>query len=63
MYANQYPLLLIKFSILFYQGHSYFNLLHIPRPTHINYWEKFPTETNFLKQYTCAEFFAIFQNE
>ena len=63
MYANQYPLLLIKFLILSYPGHSYFNLPHLPRPTHINYWGKFPTETNFLKQYTCAEFFAIFQNE
>ena len=29
----------------------------------INYRGKFPTQTNFLKQYTYADFFAISQNE
>ena len=29
----------------------------------INYWEKYPTQTNFLKQYTCPDIFAISQKE
>ena len=57
MYANWYPPLLINFSIFFHPGHSYYN------PSTINYWGKFPTETNFLKQYTCADLFAISQKE
>ena len=57
MYANWYPPLLINFSIFFQPGHSYSN------PPTINYWGKFPTETNFLKQYTCADLFAISQKE
>ena len=28
-----------------------------PPPPLINYWQKFPTQTNFLKQYTYADFF------
>ena len=30
-----------------------------PFPSPINYWGKFPTLTNFLKQYTYAEVFEI----
>ena len=56
-YANGYPPLLINFLNFFHPGHSY------PNPLPINYWGKFPTETNFLKQYPCAEFFAISQKE
>ena len=57
MYANWYPPLLINFLIFFHPGHSYSN------PPTINCWGKFPTETNFLKQYTCADLFAISQKE
>ena len=32
----------------------------IPIHPPINYWEKFPTQTNFFKQYTYPDFFAIF---
>ena len=48
---------LINFLIFFHPGHSYSN------PLPINYWGKFPNQTNFLKQYTCADFFAISQKE
>ena len=30
---------------------------HPPPPPVINYWQKFPTQTNFMKQYTYADFF------
>ena len=29
----------------------------------MNYWGKFSTQTNFLKQYTYADFFGISQRE
>ena len=51
------PLRIINFSIFFHSGHSYSN------PSPINYWGKFPTQTNFLKQYNYASFFAISQKE
>ena len=35
--------------------------LHNPPP--INYWGKFPTQKNFLKQYTYGNIFAISQKE
>ena len=57
MYANWYPPLLINFSIFFHPGHSYSN------PPPINYWGKFPTKTNFLKQYSCADLLAMSQKE
>ena len=57
MYANWFPPLLINFSIFFHPGHSYSN------PPPINYWGKFPTETNVLKQYTCADLLAMSQKE
>ena len=34
-----------------------------PHLSRINYWGKFPTQTNFLKQYTYADFSAISQKE
>ena len=55
---NRYPPpLLINFLIFFRPGHSYSNL----QP--INYWEKFPKQKNFLKQYTYANLFPISQKE
>ena len=36
-------------------------LISIPPPG--NYWRKFPNQTNFLKYYTYADFFAILQKE
>ena len=48
---------LVNFSIFFRPGHSYSN------PLPINYWAKFPTQTNFLKQYFYADFFAILQKK
>ena len=41
----------------FHLEHSFF-----PQPP-ISYWQKFPTQKNFLKQYTYADFFAISQKE
>ena len=57
MYANWYPPLLINFLIFSTQD------ILIPTPSPINYWGKFPNQTNFLKQSPCAEFFAISQKE
>ena len=57
MYANWYPPLLINFLIFFQPRHSYSN-----SPS-INYWGKYTIETNFLKQYTCADLFVISQKE
>ena len=51
------PSPLIKFSVFSIQD------IFIPTPTLINYWVKFPTERNFLKQYTYADFFAFSQKE
>ena len=48
---------LINFLIFFHPGHPCSN------PPPINYWGKFPNQTNFLKQYTYADFFAISQKE
>ena len=48
---------LINFSIFFHSGYSYSNL------PPINYWGKFPFQTNVLKQYTYAAIFAISQKE
>ena len=45
---------LIHFSNFFHPGHSYSD--PTPRPP-INCWGK-ATQTNFLKQYTYADFFA-----
>ena len=44
---------LINFSIFFHPGHSYSS-----SSPPINYWGKFPTQKNFLKQYSYADFFA-----
>ena len=54
---------IINFLIFFHTGHSYCNLPPPPLPQHINYWEKFPTQTNFLKRYIYADFFIISQKE
>ena len=51
--------LLINFSIVFLPG----LFQPPPPPSPINYWRKFPTQANFLKQYTYADVFAISQNE
>ena len=48
------------FSICFHPGHSYSKP---PPPPPINYWGKFPTQKNLLKQYTYGDFFTISQKE
>ena len=40
----------------------FFFFSFFPQPP-ISYWQKFPTQKNFLKQYTYADFFAISQKE
>ena len=68
-------LLLLLFLLLFYFLYFFcsdffwylfffFHLEHsfFPQPP-ISYWQKFPTQKNFLKQYTYADFFAISQKE
>ena len=38
-------------------------LILILTPPPINYWRKFPTQTNFMKQYTYADFSCDFAKE
>ena len=49
---------MISFLIFFTQ-----DILIPSSPPPVNYWGKFRTQTNFLKQSTYADFFAISKKE
>ena len=61
--SNKRPTPLINFSVFFHPGHSSSNTLTPAPSTSVNYWGMFPTQKNFFKQYTYADFFEVLINE